>query len=212
MNAAEFQVWFKFHCTHFPAVEAMIRQIAESPEKVDRHAVKAAWMNTLKACPLDDAKAATKHLHSGVDGDPGWPDKHPAAVLEFCRGLSASRRAATNVYHDGEKAVFCRDCGDVGMVICFAPETIRHVFRTGAIGPRKTCAYPCHCAAGDARAKTLPRLPRYDAKRTCIANGLNDEARLVEWVANYERPTPENHEHAFDEFSGKAETQSTMEW
>jgi hypothetical protein len=215
VNLAEFDQWFKYHRAHFPAVDSMIAKAAEGPEPLTRREIKAAWAKTLASCSLEDARAATDHMHSGVDGEAGWPDRHPSVVLAFCRKKHAARRQATAVYRDGERAVVCRQCEDCGMVFCWHPDSVARVAKTGQFAmPLYTCAFPCTCDAGDMWTKSFPKSPRFDSRCAFPVGigGVNDkreQAALLDWLENREPVRPANYEPAFCEFS---EAQTKMEF
>lgn len=197
MTPSEFEQWFRYHRSHFPAVDTMIDKVATGPEPLTRKEIKLAWEKTLRSCRLDDAKEATDALHA--ESDAGWPDTHPAKIAALCRKAQAGRRQAVSVYHDGQQAVLCQTCGDTGWVQCWHPGTLQKA-KVGDLSLKRTCVYPCTCAAGDTRVKVFPECPRYDVLKMCAVLGGNEEAEnknILDWLAAYRKPRPKNYEPSF---------------
>jgi len=206
VSTKEFEEWFRYHRIRFTAVDTMLNKAADGPDAVSAKEIKLAWFSALKSCTLDDAKAATDAMHAGLEGDPGWPDRHPAKVAEFCRRKAASRRPATSVYHGGHQAFCCLLCEDYGWVYCWPQEAIAEMHNTGALSTGKAShtVRPCSCEAGDMRAKCFPNVRRYSPYWTlpigvCGIDDPREQEKLREWL---QARKPKNYEDAFADYGG----------
>jgi hypothetical protein len=203
MNAKEFEEWFRYHKIRFTAVDSMLDKAASGPDSVSAKEVKMAWASTLRSCRLDDAKAATDAMHAGLEGEPGWPDRHPAKVAEICRRLAASRRQSAPVYHGRDQAFRCLLCEDYGWVHCWPHEAVAEFHQTGRVLETiglQAVARPCCCEAGNDRAKCFPTVRRYDPYWTLPlgVGGVDDpreQETLRDWLA---KRKPKNYENAFN--------------
>ncbi len=84
MTRDEFYDWRKDHFAAFTGLVAWHKHLEDGTATM-RH-----WYSTLSDCDLEDARRATRHLHSQQDRDLYFSD-HPAAVLRLCENYVRRR-------------------------------------------------------------------------------------------------------------------------
>ncbi len=113
MTQNEFTDFFRHYCARFTSHAVYF-------EKLDDGAfadIRAAWMEILKSCPLDDAKEAVSQLHRSDSRV--YRDQIPGRVAGMCRAMSSNRRSDNAKRHfatTGEFTVECPVCEDTGFV------------------------------------------------------------------------------------------------
>jgi len=220
MNTAEWREWFRYLQTRFPAVNEELSKVSGVGEQPSRKDILAAWASAMADCGLSDAKDAVNAIHAGTEKKPYRVEDWPGSVAILCRKYVASRREVSRQYHDGERAVRCRDCGDDGWVVCWSPASLK-VLASGAAakpGQLATCAVPCHCESGlrHIDKQRRDKAERYDAAVWLRIDWIEDgrgmcmprpneplqQQTALEWLAGYSErrvKSRANYEPAFEE-------------
>lgn len=191
MTRDEFDaVWDEFF-EAFPQVDAWLTKSYAGPDSARlEKSQKDRWQRALGNMEIEDVRAAIDDLFSRESLRPTGFGQYPPRLFALARKRHrererqrAERERVRPKYIDGEPAVACLDCHDVGMVIVYQEETIREALehRPGERLPYPySCGVPCCCQAGYQYDRNR-RLKRFNPKRDIVVDPL------VDWSAEGER-------------------------
>jgi len=155
MTTNDFDSWLNYHSAAFPSVGDWIKK---HPETV------RFWEMAMAEASVQDAKAATDEMVSGVLDEPKGYGQHPRVIARRARELALARKSSLRVVN-GQPVFSCSLCHDEGYVPVVDPVH----YRNGTFRP---CYVFCTCSAGDSRASRRPtgggkrrETPRYDRRR-----------------------------------------------
>lgn len=217
MTKDEFRDWFRYHCARFTGIRSWLAKVTTGVDAPSEAEILRGWYGVLRNVELVAAKNASDLMLGGEVEEPRGFDRHPAAIRRaagLSQAGSGGSRNRTRYDSDGNQTYSCLVCFDSGHVICWHPTSMKAA-KGGSLGNRFTLysiAVVCSCSAGQEKNHRsgfpvfnsqfwLPLVRAEDGKVVvCDMSNESEQARLSEWMANYEPAKPENYEAEFAEF------------
>lgn len=201
MTNPDFQDWLSFHRATFTGFSAWLAKLPEdAPEgEPTRRDVLRSWWFVLRGCELADCRAATGAMAAGRIEEPKGYDRHKTIIRQYADKLAAERRRRATVpqprYYDGEAAVKCPLCRDIGLIWIYHPETTQAAL-DGRLDREPTIyrsAAKCDCEASQRHPQC--GFPEYRsdlfAKMTPGLRGDAAREELMAWCHRQAAPIPE---------------------
>jgi len=209
MTYPEFQDWFRSHASHFTGLAAWLSKLPEKSTSAltpGREDILHAWFAVLRDVDLAPAKEATAEMFRGAEETPKNFDAHPAAIRRIAH---AGREPERRHYAHTQDTYRCLDCLDTGVVLCWHPETVAAVKKSGEFTqPLYRTAVPCQCAEGSRWMYKRARKPaRYSPARYAkqepfpVLSDERTQAALREWLRTRVQHAP-GYEQTFAQFGG----------